>query len=176
MILQWIHGSLNSAVFDNKIYVIGSSRLQIYDTEADTWSYGASPPSSAGSGGSAAATAGVLAPEQIYVIGVPLVLSPEAPLYSNQAYDPEEDNWAAAADLPTRRFNFGVAVINDTLYVIGGHTYDQPGNFAPSAANEQYTPIGYIPEFPSLVILPLLLTATVLIMVGKKRLTKTSSI
>jgi N-acetylneuraminic acid mutarotase len=166
---------ITSAVFDNKIYVIGSSHLQIYETEADTWSYGTSPPSSAGSAGSAAATTGVLAPEQIYVIGVPLVLSPGAPIYSNQAYDPEEDNWAAAADLPTRRFNFGVAVLNDIFYVIGGHTYDQPGFFAPSAANEQYTPIGYIPEFLSWIILPLFIIATVFVIVSKKKLFHSSS-
>jgi len=165
---------ITSAVFDNKIYVIGSSHLQIYDTEADTWSYGASPPSSADSGGSAAATTGVLAPEQIYVIGVPLLLSPGAPLYSNQAYDPEEDNWAAAADLPTRRFNFGVAVLNDIFYVIGGHTYNVPGHFAPSAANEQYTPIGYIPEFPEWAVLPLLFVATVVIIICRRQLSRTS--
>jgi len=166
---------ITSAVFDTKIYVIGSSHLQIYDTEADTWSYGASPPSSVSSASSAAVTTGVLAPDQIYVIGGPLVLSPGDPIYSNQAYDPKEDNWAVAADLPTRRFDFGVAVINDTLYVIGGHTYDQPGFFAPSATNEQYTPIGYIPEFPSWIILPLLLTATLFILICRKQLTKMSS-
>jgi hypothetical protein len=164
---------ITSAVFGNKIYVIGSSHLQIYDTEADTWSYGASPPSSVSGAGSAAATTGVLAPEQIYVIGVPLVLNPGDPIYSNQAYDPEEDNWTVAADLPTRRFNFGAAVINDTLYVIGGHTYDFTGNFGPSAVNEQYTPIGYIPEFSSWVpILFTLVVLAVILAVYKRRLSK----
>jgi len=166
---------ITSAVFDNKIYVIGSSHLQIYDTEVDTWSYGTSPPSSVSSACSAAAATGVLAPEQIYVIGVPLVLSPGDPIYSNQAYDPEEDNWAAAADLPSRRFNFGVSVIDDTFYVIGGHTYDQPGFFAPSATNEQYIPIGYIPEFPEWIILPLFITTTLLILICKQRITKPSN-
>jgi len=175
-------GGYASAVFDNKIYVIGGlsedqsySLNQIYDTETDTWSYGISPPSGVG-GGAAAATTGNLAPKQIYVIGVPLALSPGAPLYSNQVYDPEKDNWTVATDLPTRRFNFGVAVINDTLYAIGGHTYDLPGFFAPSATNEQYTPIGYIPEFPSWIILPLFLVASLVAVLCKKRLPKTSSI
>ena len=98
---------------------------------------------------------------------------PGAPLNSNQTYDPEKDNWTVAADLPTRRFNFGVAVVNDTLYIIGGHTYNLSGFFAPSAANEQYTPIGYIPEFPSWIILPLLLVATLVAVLCKQRLTKT---
>ncbi len=173
-------GGCASAVYDKKIYVIGGisedqsySLNQIYDIETDTWSYGTSPPSGVG-GGAAAATTGDLASKQIYVIGVPLALSPGAPLYSNQVYDPEKDDWAVATDLPTRRFNFGVAVINDIFYVIGGHTYDQPGFFAPSAANEQYIPIGYIPEFPSWIILPLLLAATLVALLCKQRLPKTS--
>jgi len=62
----------------------------------------------------------------------------------NEEYDPATDTWATATDLPTDRYNFGIAVVNDTLYVIGGHTYSIPlGNYAPSAVNEQYTPIGY---------------------------------
>jgi N-acetylneuraminic acid mutarotase len=174
-------GGYASAVFDEKIYVIGGlsedqsySLNQIYDTETDTWSYGISPPSGVG-GGAAAATTGNLAPKQIYVIGVPLALSPGAPLYSNQVYDPEKDNWTVASDLPTRRFNFGVAVIDDTLYVIGGHTYDQPGFFAPSATNEQYIPIGYIPEFPSWAVLPLLFVATVVILICRRQLERKST-
>jgi len=139
-----------SAVFDSKIYVIGGLSQdqnynvnQIYDTETDTWSYGASPPSSVG-GGAAAATTGVLAPKRIYVIGVALVLEEGAPQYSNRVYNPKTDTWATATDLPTDRYNFGIAVVNDTIYVIGGHTYSIPlGNYAPSAVNEQYTPIGY---------------------------------
>ncbi|MEM2098697.1 MAG: hypothetical protein QXU99_02980 [Candidatus Bathyarchaeia archaeon] len=149
-----------SAVFNNKVYVIGGlsqdqnySLNQIYDTETDKWSYGASPPSSVG-GGAAAATSGVLAPKRIYVFGVA----------SNQIYDPKTDSWTTAADLPTDRYNFGVAAINDTFYVIGGHTYSVPlGNFAPSAVNEQYTPIGYGMPEPTLSPVPTqteLITAT----------------
>jgi hypothetical protein len=50
-----------------------------------------------------------------------------------------------AADFPARRFNFGVAVVYDMLYAIGGHTYDpgRNGYVETAGANEQYTPIGY---------------------------------
>jgi len=77
-----------------------------------------------------------------------------------------------STDAATSRYNFGVAVINDTFYVIGGHTYNFPGNFAPSAANEQYTPIGYIPEFPAWIILPLFLVATLVAVICKQKLNR----
>jgi len=62
----------------------------------------------------------------------------------------------------------GVAVIDDELYAIGGKT--EIDNY--STINEKYTPIDYIPEFPSWTILPLLLVATVLIILCKKWLPK----
>ena len=142
-------GGYVSAVFENKIYCIGGisedqSHVlnQVYDTVTDTWSNGTYPPASV-DGGSAAATTGAYAHRRVYLLGAPQALSQFAPLYTNQAYNPEKDNWTVAADFPTRRYNFGVAVVNDTLFAIGGHTYSFPGSFAPSAVNEQYTPIGY---------------------------------
>jgi N-acetylneuraminic acid mutarotase len=122
-----------SAVFDNKIYIIGSvsgSFLEIYDPETDIWSSGTSPPLG---GVAAGATTGILAPKCIYVLDSENV----------GVYDPANDSWSLGADAPTSRYNFGVAVVNDTLYVIGGHTYSLPGDYAPIAVNEQYTPIGY---------------------------------
>jgi N-acetylneuraminic acid mutarotase len=157
-------GGYASAVFDNKIYIIGGlsqdhNLNQIYDTETDSWSYGTPPPSSV-DGGAAAATTGELAPRRIYVLGAPAALKQGEERTFVRVYDPQTDNWTFGVDVPTKRYNFGVAVINDTIYAIGGHTYDFIGLFAPSAANEQYTPIGYIPEFPSWAILPLLLIAS----------------
>jgi spore coat protein U-like protein len=61
----------------------------------------------------------------------------------NRVYDPEKDAWTTGADVPTNRLEFGVAVVNDKLYAIGGNVYNEIGFISPSAANEQYTPIGF---------------------------------
>ncbi len=55
--------------------------------------------------------------------------------------------------MPASRINFGVAVVNDTLYAIGGllisYTYDSTGKYiqssqaTPTKINEQYIPLGY---------------------------------
>jgi len=128
-----------SAVFDNKIYKIGS-KLQIYDPTTDDWSLGTPKPSSVGGVRGAGVTTGVLAPKRIYAIGD-----------SVGVYDPENDTWTIGAKRPTyQKMNFGVAVANDMIYAIGGYTYDnlyllssEIGSFEPLALNEQYTPIGY---------------------------------
>jgi hypothetical protein len=47
--------------------------------------------------------------------------------------------------LPINRENLAIAVVNDTLYAIGGTAYGGGviSPFAPSAVNERYTPFGY---------------------------------
>jgi N-acetylneuraminic acid mutarotase len=148
-----------SVVFDNKIYVIGGffdeqtinfkTFTQIYDPETDTWSLG-KPPTTFVVYGFAEATSGVMAPKRIYVLGWPYgdsAVTPGDPLYTNQVYDPERDSWVVGASIPTRRLAFGVAVVNDLLYVIGGltETFDMfwNSNVTLYATNEQYTPFGY---------------------------------
>jgi len=134
-----------SVVVDDKIVVSGEfstglssseQKILIYDTEADSWSEGTS-----GAIGvveaAAGATMGVKAPKRVYVLGSP-----------NQVYDPEADAWATAAAMPTGRMDFGVAVVNDILYAIGGYyteSYEAwlHGLVTPVAVNEQYIPIGY---------------------------------
>jgi hypothetical protein len=147
-----------SAVLDGKIYVIGGlsagsdSNLNfIYNIETDKWSAGAPPPSSHG-GGAASATTGAMAPKRVYVFGeVANLRQGENPDFV-RVYNPKIDDWAYGADNPgVKRYNFGVAVVNETFYVVGGHTYNFPGNFAPSSVNEQYTPIDYGAPDPSYV-------------------------
>ena len=60
--------------------------------------------------------------------------------------------------------------MNDTLYAIGGGSTNL--NVRHYDENEQYTPIGYIPEFPQWIILPLLITATVVAIICKQKLPK----
>ena len=88
----------------------------------------------------------------------------------NQVYNPETNKWITGNSMPIPRFVLSVAVVDDVLYAIGG--YDGT-NY--SGVNEMYTPVGYIPEFPSWDILPLLITATLVIIICRKRLAKTPS-
>ena len=96
-------------------------------------------------------TVGIKAPQRVYVLGVIAQKSPNVPV--NVVYDPRNDTWTAAAAMPTIRTGFDVAVVNDTLYAIGGllvsYTYDSTGKYIQSARatptniNEQYIPLGY---------------------------------
>jgi N-acetylneuraminic acid mutarotase len=148
-----------SAVVDGKIHIIGglspnedSNMHQIYNPATDSWTYASPPPNSVGNAlgqGAAAATTGELALQRIYVFGQQGNLRQGEPQGSNRVYNAQNDSWTFGANLPTDRINFGVAVLNDSLYVIGGGTATNwfAGTFGPSAANEKYRPFGYgIPD------------------------------
>jgi len=154
-----------SAVFDNKIYIIGgffneqtinfTTITQIYEPETDKWGLG-KPPTTFLVSESAGATTGVMAPKRIYVFGLPYgdsALMPDDSLYTNQVYNPVKDSWLVGAPIPTSRYGFGVAVVNDVFYVIGGltETFDMFWNSNTTwyATNEQYTPFGYGTPDPS---------------------------
>lgn len=164
--------SYASAVVDKKIYILGGSDpslnimynlTQIYDTETDTWSYGASIPTTLILA-AAGATTGEMASTRIYVLGGCTSLDYEA-VNLNYVYDPVEDVWSMGTSMPTPRYSLGVAVINDTLYAIGGRP--DTDNFL--AVNEKYLPSGYIPEFPSWIPLMIALVAVVAIAVIYRR-------
>ena len=165
-------GGYASAVVDNQIYVIGSLGWgeppsginQIYSPATDTWVVGSSMPTWFTERAAAAATTGVFAPKRIHV------------LWDDEyrVYDPESDSWSTATSMPTPRLLLGVAVVDDILYAIGGGFHAGVG-FTESNKNEKYTPSGYIPEFPSGAILPLLLVATLVAIICKKRLPKNIS-
>jgi N-acetylneuraminic acid mutarotase len=161
----------SSAVIDDKIYLIGGGNKtsggagayaspvtlnQIYNPETDTWSFGKSVPTGLWYAG-AGATSGVLAPKRIYVLG-----GVNYSVYDlTQSYDPTVNTWSTGTSIPTPRYELGVAVINDELYAIGGRTGED--NY--STVNEKYTPTEYIPEFPSLTPLLIMLIAVVAITV-----------
>ncbi|MBN1244525.1 hypothetical protein JXA31_02915 [Candidatus Bathyarchaeota archaeon] len=139
IIVTFEFSTFNSSTF----FEYYEQKIVIYDTETDSWSGGTSGTTIV-KWGAAVATAGVNAPQKVYVLG--LACEQSFPPSTNQIYDPKDDAWTTATAMPTRRKNFGVAVVDDVLYAIGGQ-YTEPawlhGLVTPIAVNEQYTPIGY---------------------------------
>jgi N-acetylneuraminic acid mutarotase len=149
-----------SAVFDNEVFVIGgqskdprSNLNQIYNPITNRWRLGTPSPSGIRYGYcSAGAVTGVDAPKRIYVLGETCHLWEGEPQNSVRVYDPKSDEWTFGADVPTKRQGFGVAVVDDVLYVVGGYTVYYPDWFSYSvtggiitryATVERYTPFGY---------------------------------
>jgi len=172
-----------SAVLDDKIYIISGGNtdldylptnlVQIFDPATNQWTNGTSIPNGVVYAG-AVATTGLFAPKRIYVIGGTTTAYDRSAYYNvidlNQVYDPETDTWTTGTPMLTPRCDFGITVVNDEIYVIGGIREE---NYY-LIANEKYTPSGYIPEFPSWIILPLFLIATLSVIVVRKKLVKTS--
>jgi hypothetical protein len=137
-----------SAVVDGKIVVTfeyypawGSpeQRVVVYDVETDSWSEGTSGRTAVVQG-AAAAVAGVKAPQKVYVLG--LISDASRITMTNQVYDLETDTWATATSMSTIRSSYGIAIMKDTLYVIGGYLRGSY-NVEPVAVNEQYLRVGY---------------------------------
>jgi hypothetical protein len=137
-------GGHASAVINNSVYLFGGSKkwmsgyantlalTQVYDTEGDAWTYATSIPD-APAFPVAGSTMGLAAPELVYIISYPNI---------TQVYNPHNDTWGVAAQMSTNRCTFGVAVVDDLLYVIGGGSAVFPTIYF-SGYNEQYTPLGY---------------------------------
>jgi hypothetical protein len=176
-----------SGVIDDKIYVIGGLNFegvpqnltQTYDTETDTWSTGAQIPSVVFDA-AAGATSGEFALKRIYVVGgidyskrvsegLPSLYSPEATSDLTQIYDPETDTWTTGAPMLTARYGLGVAVIDDKIYAIGGKKGGETYPTEYYSKNEMYTPAGYIPEFPSWIVLPLFFVATLVCVAVRRK-------
>lgn len=166
-----------SAVVDNKIYLFGgvggllcfpwNDYNYIYDVENDTWSTGEPVPVGFDMG-AAEATTGEYAQKQIYVFGG-FIDSSYDPCNLTQIYDPEKNTWTVGAQMLTPHAMFDVAVVNDELYVISG----MDENFqAATNSIEKYTPVGYIPEFPSWAIPPLLLVTAFSAIIYRTKLHK----
>jgi N-acetylneuraminic acid mutarotase len=144
-----------SAVIDNKIYVIVEQTLHIYDIQTNLWSYGTDLPTYI-KGIAACATTGTFAPKRLHVVGSD----------AHYVYDPDTDEWTSATPIPNSRYWVELAVTNDRLYAVGG--FNTNGEVL--AVNELYTPIGYIPEFPSWVILLLFLASSLTAVIYRKKL------
>jgi hypothetical protein len=152
-----------SAVVNGEIHFIGglstscdSQLHQVYDPSTDNWTYASSPPNSVGNAvgqGAATATTGEFALRRIYVLGQQGNLRQDEPRGSNRIYSSQDDSWTFGVNVPTDRINFGTAVLDDAVYVVGGGIATSwfVGTFGPSAVNERYTPIGYGTPDPSYV-------------------------
>ena len=137
-----------SAVVDDKIYIISgwsdkpriSGLVQIFDPKTNNWTFGKPIPVPIREA-AAGATTGNMAPKRIYVFGgcttASSVADPKVILGITQIYNPQNDEWSNGTSMPTKRRSLAVAVLNDTLYALGGATDSLV------ATNERYIPIGY---------------------------------
>jgi N-acetylneuraminic acid mutarotase len=172
-----------SAVLDDKIYIISGTHegqpnyppptdlIQIFDPAKNQWTNGTSIPNGVLYAG-AVATTGLSAPNRIYVIGGTTTVYDRWAYYNvialNQVYDPETDTWTTGTPMLTPRCDFGIAAVNDEIYVIEGIREE---NYQ-MIVNEKYTPSGYIPEFPSWAILLLFIVATLVSVIIRNRIGK----
>jgi N-acetylneuraminic acid mutarotase len=164
---------LGVAVVDGKIYAMGgyvngrfSNLNEMYDPKTNTWVTKTPLPKPRSGFGIA------VYQNKIFIFGGSGYIYGSVPgfIETTDVYDLETDTWTNGATMLTSRYSLGVAVVNDELYTIGGYNGDTD-----LAVNEKYTPQGYIPEFPSWIILPLLLTATLVAIFFKKMLATTVS-
>jgi N-acetylneuraminic acid mutarotase len=164
-------------VLDDRLIVSGEysqlwgsaeQKILFYDTETDSWSEGKSS-SIAVVQGAAGATTGMKAPQKVYVLG--LIVETSFKTFINQVYDLQTDTWATASAMHTNRSDFGVAIVNDILYAIGGYLRSS-SHVIPVDVSEQYTPVEYIPEFPSWVTFPLIIALALTVVFVRRKLRK----
>jgi hypothetical protein len=166
-----------SVVLDEKIHVLGGQFEflgggfgdfhQVYDPENDSWTQ-AEPVPDGFFSAAAGATNGVCAPKRIYVLGG--VIWHYSLCNLTQVYNPDQDSWSAGTPMSTARYGFGVAVIDDRMYAIGGFDYEEYRN-----ENEVYTPADYVPEFPSWIILALLFAVAFFVIIVRNRMLRPRS-
>ena len=140
-----------TAVVDGKIYVLAGYEardrrmnfkflnvVEMYDPTTDTWIRNQDMPTPRIQFG-----VGVIA-GKIYAIGG--LVDPEKPGEPRRAnlvevYDPVSDTWAKRAKMPTRRDGMRTAIIDDTLYAIGGAGWPPIGAGGPFLGTiEAYEP------------------------------------
>ena len=168
-----------SVSFEEKIHYIGYSDMGnfhlIYDSKSDSWSEGSAPsdlPAFAAGG----ATSGVKCPARIYVFGENSTYRTIAPWATSfpggiaLIYDPNVNAWTIAVSNLTDRVNFGVAVVADMFYLIGGAIPSINSNYNASSLSVQFTPVCfpvYVPEtFPTILVATASLATVILVGVG----------
>ena len=144
--------SFSSAVVGNKIYVLGGQDefnnpvnldvIQIYDCTSDSWTIG-TPMKTTVLNSAACTISDPLGSARIYLVGGQLGALGTGGNRTDivQVYNPENSSWSVGVPMLTARDGLAVAVVNNTVYAIGG----VGGNIMLSgegyAENEAYTPI-----------------------------------
>jgi N-acetylneuraminic acid mutarotase len=135
-----------SAVMDNKIYIMGGVKFesistsdivnynQVYNTQTGTWSTAANLPSINSYAG-CAVTSGDMAPARIHILGGCTVTGFENKTFT---YDPDINAWSSDTAMPDSKAYFGVAVVKDVLYTVGGFDGDKC-----LSESDKFTPEGY---------------------------------
>jgi hypothetical protein len=151
---SWPEGC-DCVVLGDRVYVLGSFELWVYDVLSDSWAMGAQAPISSAYR-SVAAVRGVMAPYAIYAY---------TNNYCLEVYCPFADNWVRGADLPRDLLAVEVVELDDRLYVLGGlevvytSSYGIPTAFKSEFAFFRsvfvYTPFGYGRVAPVVSVLSL---------------------
>lgn len=152
--------SFSSTAVGNKIFVLdgqGNSDdprnidvTQIYDATTDSWTIG-TPMSITVINSAACTVSEPLGCEEIFLIGGQLGALGAGGNRTDmvQVLNPENKTWRVGVSMLTARDGLAVAVLNNTVYAMGG----AGGNILSSgegyANNEAYTPIGAQPHSPS---------------------------
>jgi N-acetylneuraminic acid mutarotase len=136
---------LASTVVGNQIrvyfrYMYGyfefDEKAMIYNTKTDQWSEGCEI-REIDNYGATVTTSGRFAPQKVYVLTN----------NSTSVYDPKMGTWSSAKTMPTERAGFGVAIVDDILYVVGGSAWNgiwgETDVLESCSTTEQYIPIGY---------------------------------
>jgi hypothetical protein len=150
------NGTQSSCVYNNKIYVVGSPYIQVYNPENDSWITGLQIPMVL-TQPIALGTSGLDAPARIYIFEQGILAT----------FNPQTNSWVAGDVLPKVLPNpdpdiarvlidhqgYGVSILNDVIFVIGGETVTVSQEYANSrfypedkselAINQQYTPFGF---------------------------------
>ncbi len=163
-------GLYASAVVNNKIYVEGGGQSgpkiidlnQIYDPETNVWTLGEPLPAPV-VWAAAASTSGVVANARLYVLGG--TSDGLNGVNTNRVYNPQSNSWTVGALMPTARGALTVAVVNDTLYVLGGTDNFPNPQAGIKAASEQYFPSGYGEASPSSTLPAMYIEVTVAVAV-----------
>jgi hypothetical protein len=151
--------SFSSTVVGNKIYVLGGQGnsdnprnlnvTQIYDSTTDSWTIG-TPMQTTVQNSAACTLTDPLGSARIYLVGGQLGEGTgNSRTNMVQVFNPENSSWSVGVSMLTARDRLAVAVVDNTIYAIGG----AGGNILSSgegfAVNEAYAPIDAQPSSPS---------------------------